>query len=191
MAFTLAPATGDFRALFTNANRDKLREQEHAELVSTWSPEIDSLVTAMTHNHSSGPGAPQRSTVEAANGVIFTSAYWTVFGGPGGNPPGSLASRINADFSSLSGLKSAVRGVAGGPADWVVVGWDAGLGKLIVVGAPMEELGQWAGTPIMAFDVSSRAVALSKHSNTDDYVDSCFDIVDWFQAKLRYDIVNP
>jgi len=191
MAFTLARATGNFSPLFSPVNRDKLREQEHEPLVGTWSPEIAALVDATRRNDSGNLGRPSPSVVAAANGVLFTSAYWTVFGGPGGSPVGSLAGRIDADFSDLAGLQSAVRGLASGPADWVVFGWDAGLGKLIVVGAPIEELGQWAGTPIMAFDVSSKAIALSKLSDSDAYVDACFDIVDWHKARTRYERVNP
>jgi Fe-Mn family superoxide dismutase len=105
----------------------------------------------------------------------------------GGAPSGALGEAIDAAFGSFEDFKGKVKdtGVGQFGSGWAWLVHD-GSG-LAVIGTPNQDSPLSKGqTPLLGVDVWEHAYYLKYQNRRPDYIDACWNVVDWDKVAERY-----
>jgi Fe-Mn family superoxide dismutase len=130
----------------------------------------------------------KREALIAYNSMVLHEIYFDSLGGDG-EPMGTLASALEADFGSVAAWRREFvamgKALAGG-SGWVLLTFAARDSRLV---------NQWAadhthiladGRPIVALDMYEHAYHIDFGANAGAYVDTFMQNVDWAGAESRY-----
>jgi Fe-Mn family superoxide dismutase len=163
----------------TNLNKaleghPELESKSVEELISNLDAVPESIRTAVRNN---GGGH--------ANHTLF----WTVIGpNAGGEPTGSLAEAINAEFGSFEKFKETFSAAAAGRfgSGWAWLSLDNG--KLVVHSTPNQDSPLMEGKiPLLGLDVWEHAYYLKYQNKRPDYIAAFWNIVNWPEVQKRYE----
>jgi Fe-Mn family superoxide dismutase len=126
----------------------------------------------------------------ATNGVYLHEYYFNVLGGDG-KPTGTLVKAIEEKWGSLdkfvaffSATGMAVRG-------WVVLCWDAHLGRLKIYGADAHNQGGvWGCIPLIVLDVYEHAYFIDYGADRKKYIGDFWNNLNWQAANRLYDVAS-
>ncbi len=126
----------------------------------------------------------------AVNGVYLHEYYFEALGGAG-EPAGALRDAIVEKFGSwekfvamFSATGMAVRG-------WVVLCWDAQLGRLKLYGCDAHDQGGvWGCIPLLVLDVYEHAYFIDHGSDRKAYIQAWWKNLDWKAATERFNNVK-
>jgi Fe-Mn family superoxide dismutase len=119
----------------------------------------------------------------ATNGVYLHEYYFNVLGGDG-KPTGALVKAIEEKWGALekfvaffSATGMAVRG-------WVVLAWDAHIGRLKIYGSDAHNQGGvWGCIPIIVLDVYEHAYFIDYGSDRKAYIQDFWKNLNWDAAN--------
>ncbi len=125
-------------------------------------------------------------------GYVNHSLFWEVMSpNGGGEPGGSLADAIDAEFGSFGSFRERFTNAAGGRFGsgwaWLVVDSN---GELDVFNTLNQNSPYIEGhTPILGLDVWEHAYYLNYQNERGKYVDAFWNIVNWDEVQTRFDDV--
>lgn len=163
----------------TNLNKaleghPELQSKSVEELISDLNAVPESIRTAVRNN---------------GGGHANHSLFWTVIGpNAGGEPTGSLAEAINAEFGSFEKFKEEFSAAAAGRfgSGWAWLSLDNG--KLVVHSTPNQDSPLMEGkVPLLGLDVWEHAYYLKYQNKRPDYIAAFWNVVDWAEVQRRYD----
>lgn len=163
----------------TNLNKaleghDDLASKSIEDLISNLDAVPESIRTAVRNN---------------GGGHANHSLFWTVIGpNGGGEPTGSLAEAINAEFGSFEKFKETFAAAAAGRfgSGWAWLSLDNG--KLVVHSTPNQDSPLMEGkVPLLGLDVWEHAYYLKYQNKRPDYIAAFWNVVVWDEVQKRYD----
>lgn len=163
----------------TNLNKaleghPELQSKSVEELISDLNAVPESIRTAVRNN---------------GGGHANHSLFWTVIGpNGGGEPTGSLAEAINAEFGSFEKFKETFAAAAAGRfgSGWAWLSLDNG--KLVVHSTPNQDSPLMEGkVPLLGLDVWEHAYYLKYQNKRPDYIAAFWNVVVWDEVQKRYD----
>lgn len=117
------------------------------------------------------------------------SLFWEIIGpNGGGEPSGSLAEAINAEFGSFEKFKETFAAAATTRfgSGWAWLSLDNG--KLVVHSTPNQDSPIMEGkTPLLGLDVWEHAYYLKYQNKRPDYIAAFWNVVNWDEVQKRYD----
>lgn len=121
------------------------------------------------------------------------SFFWTILSpNGGGNPIGSLADKITAQFGSFEAMKEEFNKAAttrfGSGWAWLCKKSDGSLCICSTANQdnPLMDIAECPGIPILGLDVWEHAYYLNYQNRRPDYIASFWNIVDWNKANEYY-----
>ena len=123
-----------------------------------------------------------------AGGHAYHSMFWTVMGGPGGEPQGDLGAAIARDFGGFAPMKAAVEraGLGQFGSGWTLVLVD-GSGKLSVAARPNQDSPLLEGKRVLfGNDVWEHAYYLKYQNRRGEYLAAWWNVVNWPAVAERY-----
>ncbi|MDF2986373.1 MAG: Superoxide dismutase [Eubacterium sp.] len=124
------------------------------------------------------------------SGHILHSIFWTIMApqGTGGKPGQNTLFHINQYFGSFNAFKeqfkTASEKVEG--SGWGILTWQPTWKRLeILMAEKHQNLTQWSGIPILVCDTWEHAYYLDYQNNRRKYIDSWWDIVNWYEVERR------
>ncbi|HEX5538767.1 MAG TPA: superoxide dismutase [Methylophilaceae bacterium] len=123
---------------------------------------------------------------------ILHTIYWTNLSTQGGKPQGELLTAIKRDFGGYDKFKgqmgAAATSVEG--SGWGILGYLPASGKLMVLQCENhQKLTAWGIVPLLVLDVWEHAYYLQYQNRRSDYVNKLFDIINWDNVAMRYQMV--
>ncbi|HEY1764296.1 MAG TPA: superoxide dismutase [Opitutaceae bacterium] len=177
--------TKHHQAYINNAN--KLLEG-HTDLAAL---EVNELIA----NLAKVPEAIRTGLRNNGGGHSNHSFFWTILGpNKGGAPKGSLATAINAAFTSFDKFKEefgkAAAGRFGSGWAWLYVGADGKLaiGSTANQDSPLmgKAVAGIEGKPVIGLDVWEHAYYLHYQNRRPEYVAAWWNVVNWDQAEKNF-----
>ena len=168
-------------------------DRHHAGYVRKLNAALEALQMARTTGNFGNVQALSRSVAFNGGGHYNHTVFWQNMGPVGnvqGTPTGALATSIERDFGSLDGLKAhfsaAARSVEG--SGWAVLGWHAGLERLLVLTVMNQQDMTVLGTePLLMLDVWEHAYYLKYQNRRGDYVGAWWNVVNWENVEKRFE----
>ncbi|MDD4932902.1 MAG: Fe-Mn family superoxide dismutase [Methylacidiphilaceae bacterium] len=106
--------------------------------------------------------------------------YFSLLGGPGGEPQGTLRTWIHRDFGSLDRFLSDLRATALASDSWAWTCLDQASGRLLnLLSDPRGAVPFWGGSPLLAIDMADHAFLLDFGLDREAYLDSLLGQIDW------------
>ncbi|MFA6402452.1 MAG: superoxide dismutase [Salinivirgaceae bacterium] len=147
---------------------------------------IDQLIASITEN--------TPVTIRNNGGGVWNHTFFWNCMAPnaGGNPTGTLAGAINAQWGDMvkfkDAFKKAALGQFGSGWAWLVVADK----KLAIVSTPNQDnplmpVSSVKEIPILTLDVWEHAYYLKYQNKRGDYVDQFWNVVDWKTVEKRYE----
>ncbi|MDD2422465.1 MAG: superoxide dismutase [Heliobacteriaceae bacterium] len=132
----------------------------------------------------------ERELAFHGSGHILHSIFWTVMAPPGagGRPGPETIRQIISYFGSFEAFQeqfstAAVNVEASG---WAVLVWQPAWGHLEILTAEKHQnLTQWGCIPILVLDVWEHAYYLDYQNRRQNYVNSWWQVVNWFEVEWR------
>lgn len=122
---------------------------------------------------------------------ILHTIYWTNLSAQGGQPQGALLTAIKRDFGAYDKFKgqlgAASTSVEG--SGWGILGYLPASGKLMVLQCENhQKLTAWGVVPLLVLDVWEHAYYLKYQNRRAEYVNKLFDIINWDNVAMRFDM---
>jgi Fe-Mn family superoxide dismutase len=136
------------------------------------------------------PEAKRTAVRNNGGGHVNHTMFWEIMSpNGGGEPTGSFAQAVNAEFGNFDALKSAVTKAGldrfGSGWSWVIL---TPAGKLEVVSTPNQDSPYMEGnTPIFGVDVWEHAYYLKYQNRRADYLGAWWNVVNWEAINQRYE----
>jgi superoxide dismutase, Fe-Mn family len=150
---------------------------------------IDRPIEAVIANLEILPEDKRAAVRNNGGGHANHTLFWEIMGpNGGGEPPGDLASAIDATFGSLDELKTQVNdaGVKRFGSGWSWLVWD-GTG-LAVLSTPNQDSPIMEGkTPLLGIDVWEHAYYLNYQNRRPDYLAAWWNVVDWDAVAAKHE----
>jgi Fe-Mn family superoxide dismutase len=133
----------------------------------------------------------EKSLAFNLGGHVNHSIFWKNLSPDGGDKPdGELGAAIDEYFGSFDGFQahftSAATTIQG--SGWAILGWDALAGRLLVHQLYDQQGNLPAGQiPIVMLDMWEHAFYLQYKNVKPDYVKAWWNVVNWADAKARFD----
>lgn len=199
MAFELPPLPYDYAALEPTIDEAtmKLHHDKHHQTYVT------NLNGAVEKHPELGNKTPEELVADLASvpedvravvrnnggGHVNHSMFWQIMKPEGGGEPnGSIATQINADFGSFEDFKKKFNETTAKQfgSGWGFVVWKGG--KLEIVTKPNQDSPISDGLyPILGNDVWEHAYYLKYQNKRPDYIDAWWNVVNWEKAAALYD----
>ncbi len=132
----------------------------------------------------------ERELAYHGSGHLLHSIYWTVMApaGSGGLPGPQTRLQIDLYFGSFAAFQeqfsTAAKNVAA--SGWSVLAWQPAWNHLEILTAEKHQnLTQWGSIPILVLDVWEHAYYLDYQYRRGDYVNSWWQLVNWYQVEKR------
>lgn len=153
-------------------------------------PELESKsVEELIANLDAVPESIRTAVRNNGGGHANHSLFWEVIGpNGGGEPSGSLAEAINAEFGSFEKFKETFAAAAAGRfgSGWAWLSLDNG--KLVVHSTPNQDSPIMEGkTPLLGLDVWEHAYYLKYQNKRPDYIAAFWNVVNWAEVQKRYE----
>ena len=148
-------------------------------------PRVEELVAAVH----TVPEEIRAAVRNHGGGHANHSLFWTVLSaGGGGRPKADLAEAIDAELGGFDHFvrefTTAAMGRFGSGWAWLSLDVDK---KLLIESTPNQDSPLMYGhTPILGIDVWEHAYYLKYQNRRADYVEACFNVVDWDAVMDRY-----
>ena len=121
----------------------------------------------------------------ATNGVYLHEDYFSVLGGDG-TAEGPLADAIATKWGSLEKFIAFFSATGMAMRGWVVLAWDARLGRLKIYGCDAHNQGGvWNAIPLLVLDVYEHAYFADYGSDRKAYIAAFWKNLDWKAANAR------
>jgi Fe-Mn family superoxide dismutase len=123
------------------------------------------------------------------SGHILHSVFWRSMSEKGGGQPtGTLASRIDRDFGSFDQMQAhfsaAAQKVQG--SGWGILAWEPLSSRLLVLAAEKHQnWTMWGCVPLLVLDVWEHAYYLKYQNNRGRYISAFWNVVDWNNVAER------
>jgi Fe-Mn family superoxide dismutase len=155
--------------------------KDHGELAALPLPVLLTKISEV-------PDAIRTVVRNNAGGHANHTMFWTLMGGKGGDPTGTLATAITRDFGSYAKLKESFQkaglGVFG--SGWVFVTVDQS-GKLALVTRPNQDTPLMDGQRVLfGNDVWEHAYYLKYQNRRADYLAAWWNVLNWDAIAGRY-----
>lgn len=128
-----------------------------------------------------------------AGGTYNHKIFWEIMSpNGGGNPKGTLAEHIKAEFGSFVKFRQqfaeSALGRFGSGWAWLIVDKEGGLQITSTVNQdnPLMDTADISGTPILGLDVWEHAYYLHYQNRRPDYLEAWWNIVNWPEVERRY-----
>lgn len=122
----------------------------------------------------------------ATNGVYLHEHYFNAIGGSG-EIEGELAEAIAEKWGSVEAFTAMMSATAMAVRGWVVLAWDAQLGRLKIYGCDAHNQGGvWGCIPLIVLDVYEHAYFLDYGSDRKAYVADFWKNLDWKAVNAVY-----
>ena len=123
----------------------------------------------------------------ATNGVFLHEHYFNVLGGDGA-ASGSLADAIAEQYGSVDQLVALMSATGMAVRGWVVLAWDAHLGRLKIYGADAHNQGGvWGAIPLVVLDVYEHAYFIDYGADRKAYISDFWKNLNWAAATAVYE----
>lgn len=123
----------------------------------------------------------------ATNGVYLHEDYFSVLGGDG-RAEGPLANAIVEKWGSLEKFVAFFSATGMAMRGWVVLAWDARLGRLKIYGCDAHNQGGvWGAIPIIVLDVYEHAYFADYGSDRKAYIAAFWKNLNWKAANDRFE----
>ncbi|HEX5538260.1 MAG TPA: superoxide dismutase [Methylophilaceae bacterium] len=124
---------------------------------------------------------------------ILHTIYWTNLSSQGGQPQGALLTAIKRDFGTYDKFKgqlgAAATSVEG--SGWGILGYLPASGKLMILQCENhQKLTAWGVVPLLVLDVWEHAYYLKYQNRRAEYVNKLFDIINWDNVAMRFDMAT-
>lgn len=128
----------------------------------------------------------------AVGGVKNHVNYFTILGGQGGEPGGSLMKQIEKDFGSFADWAADLKATAIAARGWVWLAYDWDSQRLFnYLGDAQNSFPIWNSTMLLALDTYEHAYWLDYQQNRAAYVDAFMKNIDWQPVERLWAMVNP
>jgi Fe-Mn family superoxide dismutase len=198
MAFTLPSLNYDYTALepHFDAQTMEIHHSKHHQAyvnnlnnaVSGTEFENDSIETIVKNISKHSPAVRNNG-----GGHWNHSFFWSILSpNGGGNPVGTLASKIDEQFGSFEAMKEAFAQAAttrfGSGWAWLCKKAD---GSLCICSSPNQDnplmdIAECPGTPIIGLDVWEHAYYLKFQNRRPDFIATFWNVVDWSVAENNF-----
>jgi superoxide dismutase, Fe-Mn family len=124
---------------------------------------------------------------------VLHTIYWTSVSGKGGEPKGSLAAAIGADFGSFAKCKAqlSAAAIAVEASGWGILGYFPATKKLMILQCENhQKLTVWGVIPLLVLDVFEHAYYLKYQNRRAEYVSNLFNLINWDNAAERLESVR-
>ena len=135
----------------------------------------------------------QRQAAFHGAGHYLHSIFWPNMAGTGkgggGQPTGTLAEKIAADFGSFETFQAQFQAVAVAVEGngWATLAYRKSDDKLLILMVENhQKLTQWAAWPLLVLDVWEHAYYLKYQNRRAEYVKNFFNIVNWANVAERF-----
>jgi Fe-Mn family superoxide dismutase len=133
----------------------------------------------------------ERELAFHGSGHLLHSLFWlNMSPNGGGTPSGSLADRINQDFTSFEGFKKqfSAAAVAVEGSGWAILVWNPEFKKLeILQSEKHQNLTQWGVIPLLTVDVWEHAYYLKFQNKRAAWVETWWNLVNWEDVAQRFE----
>ena len=198
--FVLPPLPYAYGALEPHIDAETMRlhhDKHHATYVSKLNDAVTATpvlagrsVEELLRDLSRVPEAVRTAVRNHGGGHANHTLFWTsMTATPSGPPKGRLAGAIQAELGSFDSLREQLARAAAGVfgSGWAWLALDAGK-KLVVEALPNQDSPLSAGrTPLFGLDVWEHAYYLKYQNRRADYVQACFNVVDWEAIGRRFE----
>lgn len=198
MAFTLPSLNYDYAALepHFDAQTMEIHHSKHHQAyvnnlnnaISGTEYENDSIETIVKNISKHSPAVRNNG-----GGHWNHSFFWSILSpNGGGNPIGTLATKINEQFGSFESMKEAFAQAAttrfGSGWAWLCKKAD---GSLCICSTPNQDnplmdIAECPGTPIIGLDVWEHAYYLKFQNRRPDFIATFWNVVDWTVAESNF-----
>lgn len=198
MAFTLPSLNYDYAALepHFDAQTMEIHHSKHHQAyvnnlnnaISGTEYENDSIETIVKNISKHSPAVRNNG-----GGHWNHSFFWSILSpNGGGNPIGTLATKINEQFGSFEAMKEAFAQAAttrfGSGWAWLCKKAD---GSLCICSTPNQDnplmdIAECPGTPIIGLDVWEHAYYLKFQNRRPDFIATFWNVVDWTVAESNF-----
>lgn len=127
----------------------------------------------------------------ALGGIKNHVNYFSILGGDGGQPTGSLLAQIEKDFGSYEAWVADVTATAIAARGWVWLAYDQDTKQLFnYLGDAQNTFPIWNATLLLALDTYEHAYWLDYQQNRAAYVDAFFKNLNWQPVEEIWETVN-
>jgi superoxide dismutase, Fe-Mn family len=127
----------------------------------------------------------------AIGGIKNHVNYFSILGGQGGKPTGSLLEQIEKDFGSFDEWAADLKATGIAARGWVWLAYDWDTKKLFnYLGDAQNTFPIWNTTMILALDTYEHAYWLDYQQNRGAYIDAFMKNLNWQPVEQVWDIVN-
>ena len=150
----------------------------------------ESSIEDVLANISSLPADKQQAVINNGGGFANHSLFWSILSpNGGGNPSGSLATAIDAEFGVFDVFKEVFANAAATRfgSGWAWLSLDSSK-KLVVHSTANQDSPIMDGyTPILGLDVWEHAYYLHYQNRRPDYISAFWSVINWDQVQANYD----
>lgn len=123
----------------------------------------------------------------ATNGVYLHEYYFNVLGGSG-EPKGTLVDAIKEKYGSLEKFVAFFSATGMAMRGWVVLAWDAHIGRLKIYGSDAHNQGGvWGCIPLIVLDVYEHAYFIDYGSDRKAYIQDFWKNLNWDAANHLFE----
>ncbi len=164
-------------------------DTHHQGYVDGWNAAEESLAANRESGDVDGSPGALRSVTHNGSGHVLHDLFWqNMSPDGGGEPTGSLAERIEADFGSYGAWKAEFEAAAGDAGGWALLVYDSFSNRLRNVVVDKHDQGAlWGAHPILALDVWEHSYYHDYGPARGDFVEAFFAVVDWDEPTRRYE----
>lgn len=192
MSYSLPELPYDYAALEPHISGQILElhhDKHHAAYVAGANTTLEKLAAAREADDFGAIVGLEKTLAFNVSGHVLHSIYWTNMSADGGGEPeGSLAEAVVADFGSFKGLKGqltqATATVQG--SGWGVLAWDP-LGQRLLVEQVYDHQGNvgQGAVPLLVIDIWEHAFYLQYKNVKADYISAFWNVVNWGDVASR------
>lgn len=126
----------------------------------------------------------------AWNGIVNHEMYFSLLGGNGTDPKGTLMKQIKKDFGSFEAFKKDLKATALAARGWVWTGWNERTKTLFnYVSDAHNSYSLFEVKPVLMLDTYEHAYFMDYGSARGTYVDSFLNNLDWSVVEKNFESV--
>lgn len=135
----------------------------------------------------------EREIAFHGSGHLLHTVFWSNLApagkGGGGEPSGTLASKLKADFGGFAAFRdqfaAAAAQVEG--SGWGILAYRPQDDQLVILTAEKHQnLTQWGVVPLLVLDVWEHAYYLRYQNRRPEYIKNFFEVINWSDVAERY-----
>jgi Fe-Mn family superoxide dismutase len=190
--YTLPPLPYPYDALEPHIDAETMRlhhDLHHAGYVKGFNEALAALKRCLETGDQAGAAYAAQKAAFHGSGHVLHSIFWTNMSPRGGGEPrGSLAKRIAAEFNSFEAFKSQFLSVANAVegSGWGVLAYHPALKRILILQAEKHQnLTVWGVVPLLVVDVWEHAYYLRYQNRRGDYLKAFFNVINWENVAAR------